>query len=70
MEDKTEDLSLDTASQKTLRDCSKEIREEPGYIQVLQKDQVVRTLKDYYQLKKTRYLKEFSAFHAWEDARV
>ena len=37
LEDKTEDLSLDTASQKTLRDCSKKIREDPGYIQVFAK---------------------------------
>ena len=32
--DKTEDLSLDTASQIALRYCSKEVREEPGYIGV------------------------------------
>ena len=32
--DKTEDLSGDTAPQRALRDCSKEVREEPGYIRI------------------------------------
>ena len=69
LEDKTGDLSLDTASQKTLRDCSKEIREEPGYRQAFAKRPSSQNIKRLL-LKKTRYLEEFSAFHAWEDARV
>ena len=34
--DKTEDLNLGQASQIALRDCSEELREETGYIGVLQ----------------------------------
>ena len=33
----TEDLSPETASQRTLRDCSEEVRERPEYTGVLQK---------------------------------
>ena len=32
---------------RALRDCSKEAREESGYIRVYNKDQVVRTAKNY-----------------------
>ena len=48
----------DTASQTVLRDCSKEVK---GGARICEnfgnKDQVVRTSKDYCYLKKTRYLK-------------
>ena len=32
--DKTEDLNLGQASQIVLRDCSEEVREEPGHTRV------------------------------------
>ena len=32
--DKTEDLNLGQASQIALRDCSEEVREEPGHIRI------------------------------------
>ena len=32
--DKTEDLSLEDSAQIALRDCSENVREEPGYIGV------------------------------------
>ena len=43
------DLSLETASQRTLRDCSEEVREKPGYMGVLQKNkkQVVGIPKNH-----------------------
>ena len=46
--DKTEDLSLDTASQITLRDCSKEARGGARiYRSFSSKDQVVGTSSDH-----------------------
>ena len=55
-----------------LRDCFKEVREEPGYIGVLQQNQVVGTSKVDFSLKKTRHLKlmNLAFFYVWEDAKV
>lgn len=63
LEDKTEDLSLghspSDSSERLLR------RDKGGariYKSFCNKDQVVRTSKDYSSLQKIRYLKKFSAF--------
>ena len=37
----------DSLSDSSRKNCSKEVREEPGYIGVLYKNQVVRISKDY-----------------------
>ena len=48
----------DTASQKTLGNCSEETREEAGYIGIFAtKHQVVETSKDHCSSKKIRYCK-------------
>ena len=36
-----------TASQVTLRDCSKDVRKKPDYVGLCNKNQVARTSKDY-----------------------
>lgn len=47
-----EDLTWQTASQIALRDCFKELREEPGYIGVFAtKKQVIRTSKTLLLIK-------------------
>ena len=65
-----EDLTWQTASQIALRDCLKELREEPGYIGVFAKNknkqqqkQVVKA-KDFCQLKgkQTSQCNEFNIF--------
>ena len=62
--DKTEDLSQDTASQIALSDCSKGVREEPGYIGVLQQRPGSSNFKRLLLIKEnqTSQVKEFSTF--------
>ena len=55
--DKTEVLSQRHSLSDSFEGCSKEGREEPGHIGVLQQRPVVGTSEDYCSLKKTRQLK-------------
>ena len=43
-----------------------------GYIEICSKGQIVLTSKNYYQLRKTTYLKlrSLELFSVWENARV
>ena len=68
----------ETTSQTALRDCSKEVREEPGYMGVWgkktkDKNQVVGTkMLPLIKKKKNRHLKlmNLALFYVWEDTRI
>ena len=62
----------ETAFQIALRDCSKEVREKPGYRSFCNKNQVVGTSNNYCWLKKIRHpkLRNLPVFCVQEDARV
>ena len=53
----TGDLSQDTASQIALRDCSEEVREEPGYSGHFARKTGSRNIKRSLLIKETRHLK-------------
>ena len=61
-----------------LRECSIEVREEPGYIGVFeektnkQNKPGSQNIEDSYYLKKNRHLQlmNLALFYVWEDARV
>ena len=71
-------IAQDTASQIALRSCSKEVREEPGFIGVFagkkqnRTKHVVEHQKSTANHKKTRHLKLMILvlFYVWENARV
>ena len=61
-----------TVSQITLRDCVEDVREEPGYIGVLQQKPGSQNIKRLLLTKEnqTSQVNEFSAFLCWENIRV
>ena len=61
---KTEDLSPDTTSHIALRDCSNEVKEEPGYIGIFTTRTRCRNIKRLLLIKENQVsqVKEVSAF--------
>ena len=67
-----ESLSQKTASQIVLRNCLGEVREEPGYIGVLQQKPGNWSIKRLLLVKEnqTSQMNVWELFYVWEDARV
>ena len=74
MGDKTEDFSPGHSFTNSSEDLLQRIKwgVGEGIQEFCNKDQVVRSSKDYYELKKTRHLhlRNLALFCGWEDARV
>ena len=68
----TEDLSQETASQIALRDCSEDVREEPGYLGHFARKTGSQNIKRSLLIKETRCVKlrNLVLFYVWEDSRV